>query len=274
MKLSDFDDAKLKRIAIELQSALLEHPCGEKLNIEFDYLLASDAFRGATNIKLSVDQKDRKVFMLRVHNDYDSQLEEPYGREGLKVIVFSTAFCYLPITVGNVGRMRSFSPENMDELVDAIINLMFFVIPESEEPIKSIKTAIATKHNKCFVDLHDSSNPRYFFWDKGLKLDELEVGQTLMVEIATERETYSEFLRIKRIEINGKEETSSLKNACSKHGAHSLLKLIEQTHIKIIVSDLAGEREFSSMMRLKKHGVAAALFYNDERCHADVLRKA
>lgn len=274
MKLSDFeadfDDTKLKRIALDIQAALLEHPCGEKLNIELDYVQASDVFQNS-NIKIRSEFRDRKVFILRVHNEYDSRLEEPYGSEGLKVIVWSKEFCYLPMTTGadSQHRMRSFSSEKIDELV---INLMFFIIPSGEEPIKSIKTAIASRHNKAFVDLH-SHEPQYFFWEKGLKLDELAAEQTLMVGISTERETFSEFLRIKRIEIDG-QESPDLKSAYSKHRVNSLLELMKKTRIKFIVTDISGEREFSSMLYLKKHGVAAALYYNDERCHADLLVKA
>lgn len=275
MKLSDFDEAKLKRIALELQSALLESPCGEKLDIELEYVLAIDAFKG-TNIKLSAEWKDRKVFVLHVRDEFDSEREEPFGPEGLRVIVASTAFCYFPMINGDSHRLRSLSPAKMDELVNGILNLLFFIIPtgpEHFEPVKGIKTTIAVKHGRTFVDASDPHSPIFLRYSSGIKLDELAVGQTLMVEIATASDAFVEFIKLKQLTVDG-ENSHDLKSCYEKHGVKSLLALVKAVPIKITITDLTGEHEFSSMLKIKPHGVAAALFYNDTRCHVDLLVKA
>lgn len=288
MLLEDF--AKLdKRWALKLQTALLDHPYGDHLDIELESSVWQEAFDG-TNIKLGPDVMDAPVIIVRVNDRFDSERTDPYGPNPPRAIITHNSVAgprATPMAIYYVADMdepNSFkhynSADSPEELIRITsLNLLKHFIVTSHNVVdtaefKNHKIDKAEHHGLTIGCENQLTRVKHYYRiESALPPPMIEVGQVIIAKDLVE----STILKINKIEVGAYDDGvvfNTLKDVFDEYDVNTvsqLLKTSDGRYLRLACENVSTGANVS--LRLEKRSAVPAWFWGQLNCSLRLLKQ-
>lgn len=280
MLLENLLQLDIKRRALELQRMLLERPYGDYMTVELESMAWRDAFAGSNGPKPGTMNED--VIVLHVNDQFDDDRVDPYGPNGVRVVMTPGAVYISGYGDGDHSQFSTYNGSYLHGSIfdNSVVNrvLKFFVLEANSIRDSFFDTKQADEAIKDGLTLSVGKNePTFFRYKDGLTSVKIEANQLILVktlhvviiikalalyvkkhptdeEYSSMREMYNAY--------NVTSLTRLLQAANKKHGSHKIYLTFEDP-----VSGVRGELD------CRLQGATASWFYDYDRCSIALMER-
>lgn len=275
--LLELGELTMKQAALKLQSTLLDDPMGHLLNVELHHVKRKDAVDG-TSIKVVAGSGDDYCFVLTVHDEFDSERDEPFGEAGIRFLILTPTHgfmeAYPKVDAGKqqfVARVFD-REEGFQQCADDLLN-RFCVKPMSNSGdsfFDGNELLRAFNDAKTFV----LSNGDLYRVDRAATAENLKAGDIVLANARDRTVCMFEIVKFEadKFEADSIPELKRLANVSSMQKLYNKYEGNVQAHVRDPArgSSHQGSTEW---LRIRKSGATVGWSLNQSFCSLTKMRK-